>query len=101
MVKREVEGCAFTWDSEKAAANLRKHRVAFTEALEVFFDPNYRAEDASVEQEGRHALIGYSDKNRLLYVVVTDDGAEAWRITSARFVTPLERRRYEEETCTT
>jgi len=98
QVEREVEGCIFTWDAEKARTNLNKHEVAFTEALEVLFDPNYRAEDAGVEEETRYAVIGYSDKNRLLYVVVSDAGEEAWRIISARPVTPRERDRYEEET---
>ncbi len=93
---REVEGCTFTWDNEKAQTNLKKHGVAFTEALEVLFDPNYRAEDASVEEEERYAVIGYSDKDRLLYVVVTDSGEQGWRIVSARPVTAGERARYEE-----
>lgn len=97
-VEREVEGCTFTWDGEKAGTNLKKHGVAFTEALEVLFDPNYRAEDAGVQEEERYAVIGYSDKNRLLYVVVTDAGEQAWRIISARPVTSRERDRYEEET---
>src|SRR5665213_713425 len=29
----------FEWDSEKAAENLRKHRVSFDEAASAFFDP--------------------------------------------------------------
>jgi len=97
-VKREVEGCNFAWDREKAASNIKKHGVAFTEALEVLFDPNYRAEDATVEHEERYAVIGYSDRDRLLYVVVTDAGEDVWRIVSARLATSSERKRYEEET---
>ena len=97
-VKREVEGCTFSWDAEKAASNAKKHGVTFTEGLEVLFDPNYRAEEASVEQEERYAVIGYSDKGRLLCVVITDAGEEAWRIVSARLATSRERKRYEEET---
>ena len=96
-VKREVEGFAFTWDAEKARSNLKKHGVTFLEALEVLFDPNYRAEDAGVEGEQRYGVIGYSDKGRLLYVVVIEAGEEAWRIISARPATPKERQRYEEE----
>ena len=29
----------FEWDGKKAAANLRTHRVAFDEAVTVFYDP--------------------------------------------------------------
>ncbi|MGH9368231.1 MAG: BrnT family toxin [Thermoanaerobaculia bacterium] len=29
----------YEWDSGKAATNLKKHRVAFTEAATVFLDP--------------------------------------------------------------
>jgi len=29
----------FEWDSEKATANLRKHRIRFEEASSVFGDP--------------------------------------------------------------
>ena len=29
----------FTWDSKKAASNLRKHGVSFEEAATVFADP--------------------------------------------------------------
>jgi len=29
----------FEWDSEKAAENLRKHRISFDEAATAFFDP--------------------------------------------------------------
>ena len=97
-IKRAVEGFVFTWDAEKARTNLKKHGVPFTEAFEVLFDPNYRAEDASVEEETRYAVIGYSDQDRLLYAVVADAGEDAWRIISARPATPRERKRYEEET---
>lgn len=96
-VKREVEGFTFNRDADKAGSNLKKHCVTFLEALEVLFDPHYRAEDAGVEEEERYAVIGYSDKGRLLYVVVADVGEESWRIISARPVTPQERQRYEEE----
>ncbi len=77
QVEREVDGCIFTWDAEKARTNLKKHEVAFTEALEVLFDPNYRAKDAGAEEEERYAVIGYSERSRLLYVVLTDAGEQA------------------------
>ena len=30
----------FEWDDEKAALNLKKHKVSFEEAKTVFYDPN-------------------------------------------------------------
>jgi uncharacterized DUF497 family protein len=29
----------FEWDKNKEIENLRKHKVAFTEAVESFYDP--------------------------------------------------------------
>lgn len=29
----------FEWDGQKAAANVKKHRVSFDEAVTVFYDP--------------------------------------------------------------
>jgi len=95
--KRVVQGYLFTWNAQKADSNLKKHGVSFLEALGVLFDPYYYAEEASVEGEERYAVVGYSKSNRLLCVVVKDEGDEAWRIISARPATPLERIRYEEE----
>ena len=36
----QVEELRFAWDPRKASANLRKHRVSFTEAETVFSDDN-------------------------------------------------------------
>jgi uncharacterized protein len=94
-VRIEVEGVIFTWDSEKAASNVKKHGVSFAEALEVVFDAYYRAEDAGVEDENRYGIIGYSHQDRLLYVIITDVGESGYRIISARPATPKERERYE------
>jgi hypothetical protein len=38
-VKYSLHNIAFEWDSQKAAANLRKHGTTFELACEVFFDP--------------------------------------------------------------
>jgi uncharacterized DUF497 family protein len=96
-VRIEVEGFIFTWDAEKASANLKKHGVSFDEASEVVFDVYYRAESAGVEDEDRYGITGYSHKNRLPYVVVTDAGETGYRIISARPATPKEKDRYEED----
>ncbi len=92
-----LQDLVFTWDADKAEANLGKHAVSFEEACEVFFDPLYEMEDASVEGEKRWAFIGYSKANRSLYVVAVEQEEDIWRIISARKLTPEERLRYEEK----
>ncbi len=90
------EGDRFTWDSEKAAANLAKHGVSFDRALDVFFDPLHEVKDASVPAENRLAVVGRDRRFRVLYVVHIEIEHETTRVISARVTTPSERRDYEE-----
>jgi len=88
---------AFEWDRRKAQANLRKHGVAFAEAMTVFQDPLGRLVDDwrhSVGEE-RYALLGTSTAGRLIAVMFTERG-ERIRLISARRATPSERQHYEE-----
>jgi uncharacterized DUF497 family protein len=87
----------FTWDPQKAAANLRKHRVSFEEAASLFADPLALAVDDTLDP-GRTVLIGMSDRLRVLLAVYTDIDENTIRIISARRATAHERRRYEEDT---
>ncbi len=92
-----IQGFLFTWDPQKEKGNRRKHRVSFEEACEVFFDEAYfMVEDTFAEGEQRWRLTGYSERNRLLTVVVAEFET-AWRIIFARKATREERRGYEEE----
>lgn len=52
----------FEWDDNKAARNMKDHRVSFEEALTVFADPLYRAyEDPDhSKEENRYIAIGES-----------------------------------------
>lgn len=87
----------FEWDSQKAATNLRNHRISFETAWEAFFDPFFYIIDAGVvEGEEREALIGMTVNWRLLYVVYTIRN-DSIRIISARLATNHERRAYEEQ----
>ncbi len=87
----------FEWDPAKAAKNLRKHNVSFTEATTVFgddfsvtiYDPDHS------EDEDRYIIIGLSQNNRLLMVSHTEDD-DRIRLISARQLTPAEREAYEE-----
>jgi len=86
----------FEWDSEKAAENLRKHRISFDEAATAFFDPLSRTitdPDHSVG-ERRFITMGASSGGRLVVVAHTERGSTL-RIISARLASASERKRYE------
>lgn len=93
----EFHGITFTWDDRKSKANQRKHRISFETACEAFFDPfvHYVGEEY-VGDEKRETLIGMTTDWRLLFVVYVMR-AESVRLISARRVTTIERRRYEDQ----
>ena len=68
---------------------------SFHAACEVFFDPFVRILDASNPTESREAAIGYTEGERLLFVVHVIRHEETIRIISAREATREERRQYE------
>jgi uncharacterized protein len=91
----------FTWDPAKAASNLRKHRVAFELAVDVFADPFALTEQDRIEDgEPRWQTLGLVGGVVLLLVAHTvldeADGTEMIRIISARRAERHERRRYEQ-----
>jgi len=84
----------FTWDSEKAKSNLKKHRISFDEAVSVFYDPLAKIADDPdhSKDEERFIIIGYSTKANLLFVVHAYKESEtSIRIISARKASPKER----------
>jgi uncharacterized protein len=86
----------FEWDKNKAAANLKKHRVSFDEARTVFNDPLARIfdDEEHSRHEQREIIIGHAVTQRLLLVCFSErDGAI--RIISARPATRREHRDYE------
>lgn len=88
----------FEWDPQKATKNLRKHEVSFTEAATVFDDPlsiTVADPDHSAEED-RLIIVGQSYRRRLLIVSFAERG-DRIRIISARELTRVERRAYEEE----
>ncbi len=87
----------FEWDPNKAANNLKKHKVSFQEATTVFGDflsVTFDDPDHSVDEE-RYITIGASYQGRLLVVSHTDRN-DTIRIISARRAISHERRFYEE-----
>jgi uncharacterized DUF497 family protein len=78
----------FEWDARKAAANIRRHGVAFEEATSVFADPLARIfddPDHSVD-ERREIIVGYSSRPRLLVVGFADRSGRV-RVIPARRAT--------------
>ena len=90
-------GLQFEWDPNKAAKNLRQHKVSFGEAATVFEDTlsiTVPDPDHSL-QEDRSIIVGLSSHSRLLMVSHTEQRNRI-RIISARELTPRERKQYEE-----
>ena len=90
-------GYEFEWDPEKAASNLKDHKVSFDEASTVFGDPlaMLMADPDHSEEEERYLLLGASLQGRLLVVSFAERPPRT-RLISAREATRRERRQYEE-----
>jgi hypothetical protein len=87
----------FEWDGRKAAANFKKHRVSFDDAVTVFYDPlaaTFADPDHS-DDESRLLTVGYSARGRLL-VVCHVERRGTTRLISARRATARERKRHED-----
>ena len=87
----------FDWDENKAVINLSKHGVSFEEAKTVFDDPLYVDfyDPAHSDEEDRYLIVGESSQKRLLIASYTERG-NLIRLISAREVTRIERKVYEE-----
>ncbi len=89
-----MPGREFEWDPGKAQSNLRKHRIAFADAVTLFDDPwalTIRDPDAAGEE--RFISQGRDAFGRILVMVFTMRG-EVARVISARAASPGETRRY-------
>lgn len=95
-VRYEIGGTSFVWNKAKSLTNLKKHGVSFESAATAFFDPFFRLEDASRNNEQRDAVIGFDDTQRLLYVVHIEIEGDFIRIISAHRATTVERLRYDQ-----
>jgi uncharacterized protein len=84
----------FEWDDAKARANLKKHGVAFADAVTIFLDPH--AIDApDREDPERFVAIGRATSSRVLFIVYVERH-DRIRLISARKASPSQRRIYEE-----
>ena len=83
------------WDPKKADTNFRKHKIRFSDAEAVLFDPfALSIEDQDIKQERRFVSVGSDTLGRILVVVYTYR-RETIRIISARRATSKERKYYE------
>jgi uncharacterized protein len=96
-VRLRIGDLEFEWDSEKAALNLKKHRISFTEAATAFSDTLSLTIDDPDHSggENRFLLVGMSTDRRLLVVIHVIRDVR-YRIISARKATKYERKVYEE-----
>jgi uncharacterized DUF497 family protein len=91
----------FEWDPDKNLGNQRKHDLSFEEAAEAFSDPFLFAVQDRIE-DGEYRWQTYGVIRGAVLVMVAhavraEETAEVIRIISARYATPWERRRYEQE----
>jgi uncharacterized DUF497 family protein len=72
------------WDPQKAEANFRKHKIRFSDAESVLFDPmTLTIEDQIIGQEQRFLSVGSDALGRIIAIVYTYHG-DTIRLISAR-----------------
>ena len=92
----------FEWDPIKAKENLRKHRISFDRAAELFLDPLAISifDEEHSEQEERWVSLGKDRGGSVLILIHTflrvSAGECKIRIISARKANKREARQYEE-----
>jgi len=93
-----ASAAGFDWDESNTQKNWEKHRVAYYEAEEVFFnEPLIARSDGrhSSETERRYFALGQTDRARLLFVAFTFRG-DRIRVISVREMNRNERAIYGE-----
>jgi hypothetical protein len=84
----------FVWDEDKAATNLREHRIAFNDVTGVFDDDRAIVEEDPDPDEERFRITGMTSDGRLVLVVYTERSGSWIRIISARKATKHEIKAY-------
>lgn len=84
-----------TWDPDKAEINFKKHKIRFSDAEMVLYDPfAMTLEEHVVATEQRFVTVGSDAVGRTIAVVFSYRN-DTIRLISARKATPKERRQYE------
>jgi uncharacterized protein len=84
----------FEWDEDKAAINLRRHKVSFQLARGVFNDAFALVEQDLSEDYGEDRFIAIGMVEDVLITVVYTERRERIRIISARKASTYEQRKY-------
>jgi uncharacterized DUF497 family protein len=85
----------FEFDPNKAAENLKKHGVSFSDAEGLFADPlALHCPDPDAQGEERFIAIGLGSAGQILVAVYTGRG-ENFRLISVRRATKREVKDYE------
>jgi uncharacterized DUF497 family protein len=74
----------YEWDSGKAAANLRKHKVDFADAVISLEDENALTIEDPNHDERRFKTLGMGPSPNILFVVHCERSENRIRIISAR-----------------
>lgn len=70
----------YEWDPDKAKLNIRKHGIAFADAVSAFSDDSAITVDDNDPDEVRFATLGMDAFGRVLVVVYT------WRADNIRLI---------------
>jgi Uncharacterized protein conserved in bacteria len=81
------------WDEDKRAANLEKHGVDFTAALEFEWDTALTADDAR-QDYGEPCFVSIGFIGSRLHVLVWTPRGERFRVISLRKANAREVKRY-------
>ncbi len=85
----------YEWDPAKAKANLRRHGIAFADAVLALEDPRaLTMADPDASGEQRFVSLGSDPNGRVVVTVFTPRGRRT-RIISSRKASRNERRTYE------
>ena len=86
----------FDWDEANVEKNWERHRVAFWEAEELFFNEPLlvRLDAAHSGRERRHVALGHTDAGRHLFIAFTVR-RHLVRVISARDMTRKEIKIYD------
>lgn len=86
----------FEWDSHNQEKNWLKHHVDYRECEQVFANTPQSIYEDRIHStvESRHIILGFTDKNRYLFITFTIRGQKV-RIISARDQNKKERSLYE------
>jgi uncharacterized protein len=91
----------FTWNAEKAQKNLKKHKVSFETASEIFYDPFLiTQENYYIDKEQRYVAMGRTAAQQLLVVVFIDystDEKTHFHIINARGAEDYEQKTYADQ----